>query len=380
MRLFIEPSEPLLFRTGRPFDAGQNNFAESMFPPTPETLQGAVRATIASYWNPKKNIAAAFDDPKLTTLIGDHKGCGRFRVTGMSLGQYRKDQPETVERLFIPPAHIRRVDTNHDHLLRLLPKPFEAGTQSNMPKGIQYYLASEQKNEDDLKPLEGWLTEADLYKTLGVNDLTGIKVVRRSDIYGDEPRLGIGIQPGTKASQEGFLYQILMIRMNHQMEHSHIYGFVVDIRLASTSADNTYLNDQQTQQELHLPDTGWMTLGGEQRTAHFRVIPAISELNKRPSQARPLLYMATPAVFETGWRPSPQFAPLDAPLTAAINRYESIGGWKLQAGRTPGENKTMCRCVPAGSVYFFDKHMTAQQPLTDNGMKIGYGITFEGEW
>ena len=86
MRLFIEPTEPLLFRTGRPFDAGQNTFAESLFPPTPETLQGAVRAAIASYWDPQKNIAAAFNDLGLTQLIGDRSGYGRFRVTGIAQG------------------------------------------------------------------------------------------------------------------------------------------------------------------------------------------------------------------------------------------------------------------------------------------------------
>jgi CRISPR-associated protein Cmr3 len=50
MRIFIEPVEPLLFRTGRPFVAGEYNFAASLFPPTPETLQGALRAAIAVQW------------------------------------------------------------------------------------------------------------------------------------------------------------------------------------------------------------------------------------------------------------------------------------------------------------------------------------------
>ena len=83
MRLFIEPTESLLFRNGRPFDAGQDNFAESLFPPTPETIQGAVRATIASYWDPRKNIADAFDDTKLTSRIGGRDSYGRFRKQGL---------------------------------------------------------------------------------------------------------------------------------------------------------------------------------------------------------------------------------------------------------------------------------------------------------
>src|SRR5215470_13200760 len=106
MRLFIEPTEPLLLRNGRPFEAGQNNFAESLFPPTPETLQGAVRATIAAHWDHHKNIATAFDDTDLTALIGDRDGYGRFRVTSIALGRYEKSDREKVECLFRTPAHI----------------------------------------------------------------------------------------------------------------------------------------------------------------------------------------------------------------------------------------------------------------------------------
>ncbi|MEO6890509.1 MAG: type III-B CRISPR module-associated Cmr3 family protein [Ktedonobacteraceae bacterium] len=380
MRLFIEPTEPLLFRTGRPFDAGQDTFAESLFPPTPETLQGAVRATIANYWNPQKNSAAAFDDPELTMLIGDRNGYGRFRLTGISLGRYTKDTPEMVERLFSFPAHIVHASTG-PRLLRLLPHPFSANTRSNMPEGVYHYLAPAQGSSDDMRPVDGWLTETDLYKALQGDDLTGIEIVRRGDVYQEEPRLGIGIQPGTKANQEGFLYQMLMIRMNHALEHPYRYGFVVDVHLASASPNDTPLNSRQVQQELHLPDTGWMTLGGEQRTAHFRVLQPATRPNERSSRERTLLYLATPAIFDTGWKPSPRFVPLDALLTAAINRYESIGGWKLlQPGSAQGENKVMYRCVPAGSVYFFDTHVKPHQPVTDHGMEIGYGITFEGEW
>ena len=97
MRLFIEPTESLLFRNGRPFDAGQDNFAESLFPPTPETIQGAVRATIASYWDPRKNIADAFDDTKLTSRIGDRDSYGRFRITGFTLGRYATKKPAEIE-------------------------------------------------------------------------------------------------------------------------------------------------------------------------------------------------------------------------------------------------------------------------------------------
>lgn len=377
MRLFIEPVEPLLFRTGRPFDAGQDSFAESLFPPTPETLQGAVRGTIATYWDPRKNIADAFNDMQLTRRIGDRDGYERFRITGLALGRYYKAHTGTIERLFPTPAHIMKSGTQ---LHRLLPRLLNEDATANFPDDMHHYLAPERKPEDDLKPLEGWLTEVDLYRTLGKGAITDIEIVKKEDIYQEEPRLGIGIQRGTKATEEGYLYQVLMIRMNHNLEHNYIYGFVVDIHLAPLSPDDAPLTDEQVQKELHLPASGWMTLGGEQRTAHFRVLSTPAKHATTSTQERSLLYLATPAAFETGWKPSPHLAPLDTPLTAAIHRYEPIGGWKLNPGDARGENKIMRRCVPAGSVYFFDKRVTSPPALTDHGMEIGYGISYEGEW
>src|SRR5690349_9653264 len=108
MRIFIEPTESLLFRTGRPFNAGDNNFAESIFPPTPETLQGALRAAIAVQWGqqqspPKTDLSEIFTNDKLKELIGDYDTYGRLRITGLSLGRQNK-QSEQVEQLFPAPA------------------------------------------------------------------------------------------------------------------------------------------------------------------------------------------------------------------------------------------------------------------------------------
>src|SRR5260221_3202996 len=114
MRIFIEPTEPLLFRTGRPFNAGENNFAETIFPPTPETLQGALRAMIAAQWGKARTdkvrtINEIFNEDTVVRLIGrrvnDHNIYGQFRITGLTLGKRNKN---IVERFFPAPSHIIR--------------------------------------------------------------------------------------------------------------------------------------------------------------------------------------------------------------------------------------------------------------------------------
>lgn len=399
MRLFIEPVEPLLFRTGRPFDAGENNFAESMFPPTPETLQGAVRATIAAHWSPGKTIAEAFGDNQLTALIGDTTGYGRFRITGLSLGRYKKaDDKKHIERIFPMPVHLLEEDGGEKKQAILLPKLSEGkAIHTNLPDTMR--LLYPEPNLDDLngkvEPMRGWLTEPVLQRILNTPEQVmpdkflrtekrgeEKEVISDSDIFVRESRLGIGMNNRTKTTEEGLLYQVEMIRMNHQYKSDYIYGFVVDVRLATTVDGWQLIDDKKTQDELHLPKTGWMILGGERRAAQFEVIAPSSENQSTAQQAYNMLYLATPAVLSRGWQPSNwnSVQPERKPIAVAINRYLPIGGWLLNPKHAGGENKVIHRCVPAGTIYYFDEAVHIERPLTEHGAKIGYGITFGGNW
>lgn len=382
MRIFLEPAEPLLFRTGRPFDAGDSGYAETRFPPTPETLQGAIRAAIATYWDQSKTLEEVFLQQELIDLIGNRSGYGRFRITGLALGRRRENK--AIERLFPPPAHLVMVEDaqGNKQQLRLKPQPMES-VISNLPDKLQYPLPP-LEIEGKLESLNSWLTELGLQKALRTYaPLTKDDVVREDEIYKREPRLGIGIDNMTKTTREGFLYQTQMIRMQPD------YGFVIDIRLrkqSSSAEDSSFeslMADDQTQGHLLLPDVGWIMLGGERRTARFEVLtsPATDHENgiERIKKGT-LLYLATPAAFERGWQPNRWAAPLTSPIAAAIERYQLIGGWALNPEDSGGKNKTMRRCVPAGSVYFFSEPVNVIQPLTEYGMEIGYGITYTGEW
>ncbi len=158
MRLFLEPTEPLLFRTGRPFEAGESSYAETRFPPTPETLQGAVRAAIATYWNPSKSLEEVFLDDRLIDLIGNRSDYyGRFRITGLALGRRKKDK--TIERLFPTPSHlfIAQDTQGNEQQLRLKPQEMKELIQSDLPNGLLYLLPERFEKEvpGKRKPLEG---------------------------------------------------------------------------------------------------------------------------------------------------------------------------------------------------------------------------------
>lgn len=374
MRLFIEPAEPLLFRTGRSFDAGESSFAETMFPPTPETLQGAVRATIATYWDTSISPEEAFLNPRLTSLIGSRgSGYGRFRIIGLSLGRRKDDK--TVERIFKAPAHFITVE-GHNTLLK--PQEMHHEVKNSDLVEIKYILSPIEDLKGKRESFDDWLTESGLEKILRYDlHLTQSERIREDEICKREARLGISMDNTSKTTMDGYLYQTQVIRMQPG------YGFVIDIHLRDpasiqgTAYLESLLDDDQTRQELDfLPDNGWLLLGGERRTARFQILPSSTRGIEQKKQGK-LLYLATPAALNDGWQPGKLTV---SPITAAIERYQSIGGWELDPANNRGSNKIMRRCVPAGSVYFFQEAVDVAQPLTDHGMEIGYGITYAGEW
>jgi CRISPR-associated protein Cmr3 len=381
MRIFIEPTEPLLFRTGRSFDAGESNFAETIFPPTPETIQGAIRAMIAAHTSLvdiTMSIAARFGTATLTNLIGDRSHYGRFRITGLALGKYTKE--DGLVRLFPAPASLIKVRFRGDKdptiaQLKLQELP---GVINDRLDTMQYLTPPDfdERGEVEGKPkAAGWLTEQSLRLALDTH-LDFLSIKSEDEFYTLEPRLGIGMQNETKTTRTGYLYQVQMIRVHAT------YGFVIDIRLSEGNNPGRFTDDSKTQADLGLPDTGWLILGGEQRAAHFTILgTAPQEESVGAQKPGKRVYLATPAYFSRGWQPpGERFTPDHKLIAAAVNKPESIGGWSLNPNNAGGNSKTTRRCIPAGSVYYFDKPVSIMQPLTEYGWQIGYGIAYTGDY
>ncbi len=391
MYIFIEPHETLLFRNGRPFDAGETSFAETLFPPTPETLQGAIRELLARNWERGKDLATLFGDPALTALIGNRKSYGRFRITTIAIGRRLPAQDGGgVELLYPVPAHlVKMVEQRNGHreerFVRL--KPFQpAGMISNLPPSmLPLYPEGREQREAAGKEsvLRGWLRARDLARVLSESaplSAEAVQIIPDEEIFVREPRSGIGRDDQTRTTIEGLLYTVFMVRMKEN------YGLVVELRLAREARSMELESDEQTATLLRLPKppaslTG--TLGGERRPVTFRLLDPASEpvhvASPQPEPgARTLLYLTTPAALQEGWRPAIWPAPVCA---AAIPGYQLIGGWQMNPEDSGGQSKHMRRCVPAGSVYFFDRPLTDWSgPLSDYGREIGYGISILGGW
>jgi CRISPR-associated protein Cmr3 len=171
--------------------------------------------------------------------------------------------------------------------------------------------------------------------------------------------------------------------------------------------------DQEFQATVQTLAT-FQPLGGERRVVHVCHDPAEQVRFDCPIQIRNVLAkvqvgdgvrmaLATPAIFEHGWRPAwlaPNEAghlvgtPPEAPDTLRLElvsvsnqRWDAVSGWSYEEPRGP---KPVKRMVPAGGVYFFrvkqgDASVLTDrwlQPVSDDAQdrRDGFGLAMWGVW
>ncbi|MFZ3071235.1 MAG: type III-B CRISPR module-associated protein Cmr3 [Anaerolineaceae bacterium] len=359
-QMFIQPVDVLLFRDGRPFSAGSDHRADSLFPPHPFTLQGAIRTCQLMRLNVDLQNQQAIEE-----AIGTPKSFGNLRLRGPFLA--KQDENARIIRYFPQPADAYSLG---DHKIKPAsnPKLPLQGTQTSCSTPMLIGL--------DDKPGKGesglWLTEENLKSYLSGHEVQGIP---SEELFVRENRLGIGTDPVLGTTLQGALYEVVFIRLVERA------GFLEEMEGAG-------YDDWDTK--------GCLQLGGEYRAATYEIMQGLHPLpypvNPLPKQFK--LYFATPAYFEQGWLPTNWNKFFDGKVSlvaAALGKYETVGGVNLAHDKNrPDElHRPSRRYVPAGSVYYFkcddDKSVTWQTSLiqfavTELGSEIGFGQIIIEEW
>ncbi|MEW5960175.1 MAG: type III-B CRISPR module-associated protein Cmr3 [Chloroflexota bacterium] len=350
MQLFLEAVDVWLFRDGRPFDAFSDHRAESLFPPYPGVMQGVIR----SHHLVVKGVDLR-DKQAIMDTVGtatDYKG---LCLRGPFIA--RQQQDGQIVRYYPLPADATPQGSEQFQALRPRPKP--PGVLSNVPTPM--LLLSEDKPQK--AEFKQWLDEESLFQYLKGQP---VKPIPSSELFGWETRLGIGRDDERRITREGALYEVDFIRPRQNV------GLFVEV--AGYEG---------------WPASGLLRIGGEGRGARFTKVNA----STWPSLPVPLptyfkVYFATPTYFTSGWQPQSWGSFFEGNVTlqaAALNRYESIGGFDW----AKNDHKAARRYVPAGSVYYFRcegearlKPGLIQNALTDFGAEIGFGqiIIPEEEW
>jgi len=347
--LFIEPQDVWLFRDGRPFDAGSAHRAESIFPPSPIVVQGAIR----SHQLALKKIDLT-DKEKIKKTVGEsltfdgELNLNRLRLTGPFLARRKVDK--NIERLYPMPADVYHAKSGGVKAATPHKRTSELVCES--PNVLLHPGNDAGKSDDSPR----WLTEEDLKKYLAGESVDGI---RADDLFEKENRFGIGRNEQWVVKQ-GMLYEAEFVRLPEGV------GLLVNME--------------------GYDDAGWksglMQLGGESRAAHYETVDSIPMPDQPTSLPKYFkIYFIAPTYFGNGVEPKIRtwndiFGGEVELGTIAVRGFETVGGFDWAKDSNSHEaHRPSHRYIPAGSVYYFNNisGTTIPETITEFGAEIGFG-------
>ncbi|MFN4295139.1 MAG: type III-B CRISPR module-associated protein Cmr3 [Thermoflexales bacterium] len=353
MHLFLSPVDVWLFRDGRPFDAGDDHYARSLFPPYPSVMQGAIR----SHHLVAKGIDLR-DKRAIAQTVGTAEDFGALRMRGPFIA--RRNGNGSITRYFPVPADaIPGADGDVRAAAPRSAADFGCATSADGCLPQLLFLSPSAKPAK--REVGEWLAEQALRDYLSGN---AVRATSSHELFAIEHRYGIGIDSDRRTTKEGLLYAAEFVRPQDGV------GLYVEVG----GYDGW-------------PARGVMRIGGEGRGARFEQVEGPAwPAPPNPLPARFKLYFATPTYFADGWQPASWARFFDGSVTlqaVALRGYEMRGGYDWASG----SQKPARRYVPAGSVYYFAANENAclkpnliQNAVTDYGAEIGFGQVIVSEW
>ncbi len=382
----LQPVDTWFFRDGAPFTMGstpQEN-VESLFPPHPPTVAGALRAALASGkgWNGHGRWPA----PICKVLGNGPEDLGALSLDGPFL--LRDGQP-----LFRMPRHVLGVSNEThwkpDAFLRPGdPVVCDLGDAVRLPKVVIPPDADKAGGTTDdsssaaprLKPGNGFrLTLKGLCEVLDGRLPDHSDLVPEKYLWSVESRIGLERDSGTRTAREGMLYSTRHVRPAR--------GVSLGIRIGGLPEGWTP------------PFGGLLTLGGEGRLAECREWEAC-----RKWEAELALEARLTKVVNTRRVALVALTPLDLPrdicagnrtleslgnariVSACLDRPQQVGGWN-SLERRPLHLRSV---LPPGSTLFcelgeperFREIVSVGDGLVRIGLrrKWGFGLVAPGVW
>lgn len=355
----IEPVDSLFFRDGSPYNMDETQTdVKSIFPPTPYTLVGALRASMA------RDMGWVSGDwsEEIKHELGDGKNLGRLNFFGPYI--LRDDEP-----IFKVPRSLMgkksEDNTQWTNIGNLVPGD---PIVSDMGRDMRY--PSMRGNEVDMKNISGFVSKKVMQKILWSDDLEDIEIISDDDVYQFEFNVGIKRDDDLRVD-DGGLFSRRFVRLNEGSK-------IVDGEKGAISLLNGI---DGTDRVVFGP----IMLGGESKAAFVEKIDSFS-LPKPYDDVgimnQFIAVLITPARF-SNLSPGEQVEglPHDAKLVSVCaDRPQMIGGWDHNKGPQP-----LKAYMRAGSVLFMESE-EGIDPKKLNGTKIGkdtefgFGQILTGKW
>lgn len=370
--LGLAPNDTLFFRGPEPFDAGESGYVASEFPPTPRTLQGALRAAIleANGVDMSEYVNGDSTGPLIEAL-----GKADEEIKLDLRGPY----PTRNSKLCVPaPLDLAQRD---GEVFSLAPEDGQTTTDLGSIRLLG--------DPDGATRVEGgWLLLEDLERLLAGEKVRAGNLFSLLEADGGgffmEPKVGLARDRASRAAAEGKLYAILTLRAGENT------GFAVSIEGLPPQAQ--------------LPET--VKLGGEGRFAWSSGMEPPPTGTHREAVASRIdgagsfrLVFLQPALFGGGWLPDGfekendrggvcwrgELAGIECSLVSAVvDKPPRIGGWDMK-NRRPHPLEPH---VPAGSVYFFEADGVTGAEVVEalddakvgRHANMGFGHVLVGGW
>lgn len=375
MRINIKPVDVLFFRDSRPFARGSEHFTKSLFPPSPQTLYGALRTKVLEDlgcdYEEYRNGHLVLNKPNEIERVKEEVGLpdktGTFRLKGPLL--LNKDDAIYLKI----PADVKEIKEDNEYQVL---EPFNWGdfkVETDFTSMTNY---PHLRTSTPLEDVEGYIS----LQTFNNYALEGKvnEVISPQEIYSYEIRTGIGTEPASNTTKEGQLYTVGFVRMKDE------WSFYAEIENLSS-----------------LPSSGLIKFGGGNRVCEYATLDdnplnhyATNKIKKSIAESRRFkIVFLTPAEFNNGWISDRFDQNLELQLeglkiklvSACLQRAEVISGWDLAKNRA----KPLRKLVPAGSVYYFELLKGDVNELferlnlvnfSDKNSNLGFGLTLIGRW
>lgn len=352
--------DTLFFREGNPFHAGEGGFGTGVsgrFPPSINTLQGAIRTTLAygQGWRPEKQDCWPVE-------LGTEKDLGRLKLAGPYL-QWNN------EVLFPAPLLLLR-QKETGVFTRLTPgtEPVNCDLEE---QGV--YLPVPQERLAGAKIMDNCRLSCEgMERVLAGGLPKASEVKEQGELWQEEYRVGIEINRASRTAKDGQLYSITHVRPKPEV------SLTVEV------------SGVPTDWHPQLPTV--IRLGGEGRTAELRVtnpeplLPTMPELVAENGMVRFVVILITPGKYAQQTQEVIRQGPPNVPgscLSACIGKLQQAGGWDLLNGRP----KPLEPLIPAGALWFFEASAERLAEIkelhgscTGQQSNYGYGQIVIGKW
>ncbi len=358
----IIPNDTLFFRDGKPFTMGSETWADSIFPPYPSTIYGAIRSWLIF----EKGGLKDFKEGKFKEELGTENEKGSLLIKGPFL--------KKNDEVFLPcPLDLVKIKDKkaRDEKDKLYPLPLT----EKPPIFISDYPFDNVllwQRQEQVEDAEGYLSL--LYLKDYLKGKGDIKFLKQEKFFRFENKIGIARERTTLTSKDGHLYRVPLVRLEK--------GVSILVKIEGVK---------------DIPESGILQIGGEGKTAKIqRVSNSINDFDNFDVELENKIfkiYFATPCIFKKGWLPSwidensfeGEYKGIKLKLICAcIGKYKSIGGWNMASNQP----KPLERAIPAGSVYYFEicnesdlnkiKNAFHFKNISDVFPEEGFGLTFIG--